>query len=254
MDDQNSQSNALPANPPVADTPIQTPPASPVQPEIITPHKSFFSGKLLLLIIAILILIFAGGGAYLALNSKTKPVPTVSQAVPTSAPTPTPDPTASWKTYTNADLGFSIKHPDSINVDEAEGIVVLFQGEKKKLPVESPIDPYPAPNIGFLKRSGSSARNACDLELCLNLSNPVASKTMKIIDIKINSNIDAVKITYSNSPYSVEYYIANASGSKAIRVGLTTDIRDPKNPLSEIELKSRFELLNQILSTFKFTQ
>ena len=90
----------------------------------------FLLGKLLLLIIAILILIFAGGGAYLALNSKTKPVPMFPQAV-RHLPQLNPDPTASWKTYTNADLGFSIKHPDSINVDEAEGLWFYFKVKRK---------------------------------------------------------------------------------------------------------------------------
>lgn len=116
MDDQNKQSNFASTN-----QPAQTPPSQPLTPEVVSPKKSFFSGKLLLLLIAILILILAGGGTYLALalKSKPQPAPIVSKITPTSTPTPTPDPTASWKTYTNTKYGYSLKYPPSIFTGEA---------------------------------------------------------------------------------------------------------------------------------------
>lgn len=105
---------------------VQTPSVSPsvenpVQPAFSTkpnitpsPPKSFLSNKLLIIVI-ILIILLGAGGTYLALNSKPNPQSTVSKALPTSVPTPTVDPTASWKTYTNLELKYSLKYPPDWN-------------------------------------------------------------------------------------------------------------------------------------------
>lgn len=122
VDQTTSPANPVPPNPPAQTPPAPAPPSQPAQPEIITPKKSFLSGKLLLLIIFILILIPIGWFSYQILNSKVGPAPIVSKAIPTSAPTPTPDPTASWKTYQGQ--GFTFKYPDNWfsqdNIESAE--------------------------------------------------------------------------------------------------------------------------------------
>lgn len=59
-------------------------PQNPVAEVPLSPKKPFLTGKIILLII--LLILFGTGGTYLALNSKPKPQPTVSQAVPTPLP------------------------------------------------------------------------------------------------------------------------------------------------------------------------
>ena len=111
MDDQSTR----PINPPIENS---------VQPVVSTQSaatppaaKSFVSTKVILLIVIVLI-IMGAGGTYLALNSKTKPAPIVSKAIPTSTPTPITDPTASWRTYKNAEFGFSIKYPAAFIIED----------------------------------------------------------------------------------------------------------------------------------------
>lgn len=52
-------------------------------------------------------------GGYLLVVSKNKPAEVSISQITTA---PTPDPTASWKTYTNALLGYSFRYPENIRV------------------------------------------------------------------------------------------------------------------------------------------
>ncbi len=123
MDNQNPTNNqtSTPENVPAQNPAVaETPPQVYTAPHIDNPppKKPFLTGKIILIVI-ILSVILSAGGTYLALNSKPNPQPVVSKVIPTPTPTPTPvDETANWKTYT--DIGYSIKHPASWIIEEAE--------------------------------------------------------------------------------------------------------------------------------------
>ncbi|MEK7502554.1 MAG: PsbP-related protein [Patescibacteria group bacterium] len=133
MDNQTATPNPTPTpeNIPVQNPAVQETSPSQVYtaPQPVTPPpppKSFLSNKIILLIVILLILLGLGG-TYLALNSKP-------QSKPTSGITPTPlptevsakagtsiDETANWKTYTNTKYDYSIKYPQSWNIQSPGG-------------------------------------------------------------------------------------------------------------------------------------
>jgi hypothetical protein len=78
-----------------------------------------------LIVVIVIIVILAGVVGYFMLVKKpvvqqtNTPNPTPVQQTPES-PAPTPqDESANWETYTNTDLGYSIKYPNSWQVDES---------------------------------------------------------------------------------------------------------------------------------------
>lgn len=114
MEEQNQQTpiNSEPAQNP---SPVATP-TSPTTPE--SPKKHF--GKKWILIGVVLLLITLGGGSFVLSQQKAKPItiippsPTISQITK-----PTPNPTAEWKTYTNTKYGYTVRYPEiwQINVN-----------------------------------------------------------------------------------------------------------------------------------------
>lgn len=98
----------------------------------------------ILIVVVAIIVILTGTVGYLTLIRKPVALPTptpkptqVSQTP--ESPTPTPqDETANWQTYTNADLGYSIKYPVGWQVDE-NGL----QNSLSKEVIISPVDAEP---------------------------------------------------------------------------------------------------------------
>lgn len=162
-------------------------------------------------------------GAFFVLNNKPKSTNQITTQ--TASPSPVNESvyteavdTSNWKTYTNTDLGFSVKHPSDYKIDETSGSVVLYKGEKLKTPPNSPIDPYPIEtSISILDR-GSSCGDCTAFKL---QETKIASyRAQKVLDI-----------THFN-----DIYVYNNTNTRVFRVGYGSD--------SE---------LYQILSTFKFT-
>ena len=93
-------------------------PTQPVQP-ISQPEQSVNVSKkspLLKIVLGIVILILVAGGAYLLGTKNNNQSVQVPSQYPTSIPTvvPTTDPTANWKTYSNLD--YNIKYPSDLIV------------------------------------------------------------------------------------------------------------------------------------------
>jgi hypothetical protein len=135
MEEQTPISPTIPpqAVPPPA-APISPPPVAPVAPVV----KKGTSSALL----AILGIMMVGGIAFAALTlwqkgllggflAKPTPTPTLAPE-----PTPTPNPTADWQTYTNAQMGISLKHPKEYFVKKQESQSAEFysQLEESDLP------------------------------------------------------------------------------------------------------------------------
>lgn len=149
--------------------------------------------------------------------------------------------TTGWKTYTNTSLGFEIKFPQDFNANE--DLTTFYRGKKLQLSANSPMDPYPAPVIGFLERPGyKSGLDACNAEMCLQ---------NKSVPVLIN-NIKGVELSFSGESYkySRDGYISN--GSDALRYSLRTT-GNQNDTRTKIQIEKDFEELNTALSTFKFT-
>ncbi len=129
MDQQPPMISTAPPTP-VTTTPVQQPaatpppttpqPTGPMQPPPPTdsttpaqlPPRS--PKKVVMIILAIVIVIALGVAAYFLLFSKPASVTTTTNPpLVKTAPTPTPDPTANWLTYTNPELGISLKYPET---------------------------------------------------------------------------------------------------------------------------------------------
>jgi len=167
---------------------------------------------------------------------------TLTPTTPISTPTPlAEDKTKDWKTYTNEDLQYTIKHPNDLKLDELEGVTIFYR-EKIETPSNSPIDPYIG---GFTiydrSAAGKSAREACEVELCANLSSPEWS----LKEININNSV-GVKLT-STRPFWANYYLAPVDGTRIVRVILGAEPTQDK-----LRMRNDFELLESILSTFQF--
>lgn len=229
MDDQNSQSNPLPANPSAQ--------ISPAQPVAQRPPKSFLTNKLFLLITAILFFLILGLVGYqilgigrdqcdvllcLRLGKETE---NLNQTTPTSAPSPTPDPTADWKTYTNSKGKYSLQYP---------------------------------PTIAFIKDASGNAAG--------NLSNNKAVIATEPTVLSLSNYID--QKTWCLSISSTTRKAFNLNSQNSLRYdktpcGITgsTDIYSVHNGIAYhifIETQQNFDsvspIFDQILSTFKFTQ
>lgn len=237
-------------NPPVTNPPVENPVSQIVIPP---PPESLISNKLILIVI-ILILTFAGGGAYFVLNSKTKPQPTISNATPTSIPTPTPNPTANWKTYKDPNYNFSFKYPNEAGLTKKTLYSMLSRSESSGLEISPPrIGPF---------------ENWYSFDLAVK-DNPQNTDVHTIVnnymeEIKKDCTSPACdvpkKITDTLKPYKngkIDGYIFNFGAETNSRMVVSAEnnktyifrMTGDNGQVTDFGLK----VLNQILSTFKFT-
>ncbi len=113
--------------PPQNPTPNQPQsPANPIQPAQVPtardPQTTITGGKKkfpLKIILAVVIFLLLAGGAAAGYVYREPLLSMISKPTPTPAPivtvTPTPDPTADWKSYENTQFGYSIKYSDEQN-------------------------------------------------------------------------------------------------------------------------------------------
>lgn len=154
--------------------------------------------------------------------------------------------TTNWETYINTGQKYSIKYPADFKIEELEKRTVLYKGEKFNPPPNSPLDPFgPTISLAIYDRTSSkmkwkSGREACEAELCQNAKDISVGKTYTIEDVTIN-NGTGVKVTTTNAPSIVDYYLGSTNGSSIVLISF--------NEQAEKERK----LLDQIISSFKFT-
>src|SRR3989344_6214609 len=151
-------------------------------------RKGYFTPPVLIIlaiiIFAVAILIAINTDLVKRLKNEALPTPVSSPT--TQQPSPTTDETANWETYKNTERGYSIKYPNDFKVDKLNSTVVLYKGEK--LDVEGSADPYlTALAIYDGSLFGSSAKEACEAELCRNISNPAVGHMYEIEDVKVNN-------------------------------------------------------------------
>lgn len=202
-----------PQTAPVPSVVSQTTPEAPPPPP--TPTKK--SNPVLWLAIGFLFLSIVGGGGYFVMNFAKRPQPTPSPT-PTPTPTETPDPTASWKTYTNENIGFLLKYPSdwslkpydistnyplhglvqlasNINSESLDGMIILsYWDNQNRLSLEEIENKYKGeaggpdiyfPNgemIDFLGKQAYKGENvSCAPMMCDRIA---IIKETKVIEIK----------------------------------------------------------------------
>lgn len=226
--------------PPFSETPNTTPPVilnSTEDPNPIDPKPSKkFSLKL---IIGIIIFLLLAGGATAGYVSRDKLVSLVSKPTPTPtvsiSPTPTPDLAADWKTH--KEDRFSFKYPHLYSISNENMIVSLM----------SPLNPTP--------RKGSEL--LID-EVKLEILAPIL--TVKGLS-EIISEAKQTRNERSNEPLNFEEQNLKIDGIDARKLKTQYSVVYyviVSNYLYKIiqypPITSRQSELDQILSTFKFTQ
>ncbi len=241
---QNQAPQNIPAQTPT--TPASEPPPS---NNARKGKRKILIGASLLAIAFIVLIVYAVLSEILGLSRQVRNIPTL----PTATPTPDSSNISTWKTYTNSKHGYAIKYPEGFGVDEMEGVTIIFKGEKIKIPPNSPIEPYPT-SLAIYNRTNATFNNAdeaCEAELCQNLNNPAVGQNYKKEQVQIN-NAFGVKVTSADRKYSLDYYLANSSGSQIVRIPLGANIAASSRVSNESQQLEAFNSLQQILSTFKF--
>lgn len=176
-------------------------------------------------------------GGYLLGANKTKPQP-VAQTSVTPSTSPTPDPTANWKTYINESYGFEIKYPNDWIVQDK-----LRQKPEK------------AASNNNLELSNSSLPESPKFILFINplgFGLPIPDKVYELSPAKDGK----LEIINRQEIAPIKEGMTNIDGHTIIN-SKTFEI-DNNSYLFTFDFvqggKDYEPILNQILSTFKFTE
>lgn len=249
-----------PTQPPISTQPTTKPIQTPIEPK-----KSFSKWPFVIVAIIIVIVVIMLLPMFLLQIAVNKlPSPQVENQVtnPTLTPVPTitssnsevltATDTATWKTYTNSSLGFSVKYPDDWNVDDL--------GDNSSAPIiDNPQCIKLLQHCGYFQievrniSSSFTGKSAKDY-----FSSTTDPNGMEIITAK-NVIIDG------ENGYLVDYNRPAGNGDKAALEQITVlyEKRVYSFNISEQDLKGNYlnaisayqfySLFNQMLSTFKFT-
>ncbi len=203
------------------------------------PNQKGFTPALIIILIAVLGI----GGYFVYSNSRTKTASSVNQTNPTPKPTESVSfaDTTNWKRYTSSNLGFSIKYPAEVTLEEKDNLVLVsFWGPTQKANTEF----YDGINLSFT--SGS-----------------LKDKTLKefadsgVEQTKLNGGV----IVKPLLPFVLNgisgYAYQGGSQGRFTRIYLTSG-RNQYFMISDGTVdpteKGFQKITDQILSTFKFTQ
>lgn len=231
--------NAEPMSP---QQPVSTPP--------VPPRSNPLNLKLIVLGVVLVGLGLLGG--YLLWGNKSQPAPSQQQVVATQ-PTPTPDPTAGWKTFSGQD--FVIKYPQEW---EATTNFELGGGSDNGVQILNPNSKKPF--TGGNGYSGTPSQKLYPTEYITLKSRPTSETVKQYVDKydgpcgadqKREAGIDYIhRSAYSAGQINGEIFTVPCEGGGykeiVISAGKKLFTFDLSNDISE-------KLVNQILSTFKFT-
>lgn len=229
MDEQNQQQALPPQQPPIPPQNI-----NPMPP----PQQSLYGKinwlKWVLIIVFVALLASITTYFVLTFQSQKPPPPQIVQTIPS----PTPDlytegtrsATANWKTYTNIKYGYLIKYPSDVKLEPStEEAIGFYRNEVAK--------------------SGTGGQGRC-------CGMTIYSRTYDSVSIESQSRpIETINVGgYSalrwsdDPPFFDDIWIPNPDKRGAVRITISTlNAIDPYN-------KEDYEIFEQILSTFRFTQ
>lgn len=184
------------------------------------------------------------------LKTKENVVPVVTPEPESTFPMytePTADPTANWKTYTNTKYNFSFKYPSDFKINEMAD-EVYSTAYRGTIINSGPIDPFgKSLSITFSSRS-----NLNDPDAACEQNDGVMGRCAdyKGRGVKFNKESSVINnstgiYVQTNEPTAKTYYLRKTSGSKVVEVGLWNG--------DSTLTKNDIDTLDQILSTFKFT-
>lgn len=195
------------------------------------------------IIVVILMAALAVGG-YLIYSQQSKPAP-VQQA---TQPTPIPDETANWKTYKSEKLGFEFKYPPQYTIKVYE--------ELNRMSVL--IDPQYRWGFSVLTDKNSHLVSYDSLQTCdkvfeqINRDDQTARVNCLDNGKKFGQEQDVSDVILGGISAKSFYVTSTGQG------GTTRVIQTVNNPRIQIYLmtyqrKDFDKIIDQILSTFKFT-
>ncbi len=197
------------------------------------------------IIIGIILLLLAATSVfaykYYQLKQPTfNPQPTPTPQTTNINPSPTPDPTANWKTYTNDEFKFSLRHPNSwdtkmLGSDNSKTLIIAPQDTIVKLP-----------NEGF---GGGSF-----LTLSVNFYKQPQS-TPKTDESQLISQVSSITLDHKPAQRYTTQILQDLPGFSKGDVIDTVVIENNGLYLKIDFMKKEYKtIFDQILSTFKFTE
>ena len=256
MDNQNPPPN--PSVNPLVETPIQNQPIEQTPPSQVytaphldnppppPPKKHFSVSKIILPALIVVAIILTISGVYLSQNYKPKPKQNPSQKpAPTSAPSPTPDPTATWKTYENTQLGFSIKYPETYKITERglmeEEYFGILPPSEINYVIHFTLSQNKNPSLSIYSAINFDKGYGSDAKLGAETLKKTSTTPTEIIQIKIGEK-EAFKVSFVEVPDPNIVYWIFFEGNKPSSTYTLVIQAD----------KKEVEAISQILSTFRF--
>jgi hypothetical protein len=211
----------VPEIPPVVPTP-STPPVTPVDTNTFIPETPKKGSPILIIAIILAIVALLAVVAYVFGAKYFNPKPTPTPVVVVT-PTPTPDVTVNWKTYNNSEIGFGLKYPQEWTLQATSTGRVASFDTKSGIPGEF--------FVAYQKNIGSLTQWLLD------------NKAGEITNT-INVNANQFSVIKGGTLYVSREY--------AIKVKTDSYLRLVIEPYPNSVVFD--EVINQILSTFKFTE
>jgi len=207
------------------------------QPQVtpIIPKKILSNNPLVIRLFLLVLILFLVIGFLGYQNFKLQKLLTTvtTNAISSPSPSPTPDLTADWKTYENKDYDFSFRYPDvGYSICLETNFFSIF--EEKDLNCDGII--YEIPLVGF--------RNYYTVDF--SKETPISSRIFSIDNVQIN--IDKYQFIRTGSGVSTTNIIEIAtipSGNTNVELYAFGN---------ESNFQKSQDLLDQILSTLKFTK
>lgn len=224
-------------NTPVQNSQIPTQPGLPNDGAKKGKRKIIIGVFTLVILIVVVVGINLIGEIFFGWGKTVDHVPTLSKTA-----TPTPDPTANWKTYTNNEMGFTIKYPsDWVEKLDPQG------------GVDSIYDPV---SISPVKSNGDTTINIpfryVDISAYKSASSAAESATNYLTNNPAYNSVDSKRKTILLNGMSAEMFIQSGEGGRGYTIVVSNG-----SSVAWINISSAYptndSAINQILSTFKFT-
>ena len=243
--------------------------SQPSQPQVTTTTKSTNWKKVSLTIVFIVVCVSIIAGIYWffvlskssGASDLTGPVPKVTTKTATESaneatPSSEKDETADWKTYTNSQLGFTLKHPDEFpfikeQLSTSGGQVpsVFFSGSKDFSSLDSKITTFSVSKGDF--------KDAYEAIEALDINKVYSRAVAEAPDVAEQTRL--ANVVVDGQAGIKQSYLPSSKGVRTINYTLDVLIKKNAN-YYEISMTSRtkdnyeknIEIFDLIISTFKF--